>query len=166
MVGVSEMAEWSDKTCRRSTSVRKTGGRGGIRTHGCLHIAGFQDRCIRPLCHPSGKGRLYRKFQHRARVCVDCIGGVCQICVSRLMPAIDEVDPVDGRHMNAQQNWRRFPASEHRRVCNRPENTGILSRIWCHIPGRMGIVLFDGTFELRVVKRLVGTVFDFHQFVV
>ena len=43
-------------------AVRDTGGRGGIRTHGCLHIAGFQDRCIRPLCHPSGKEKLYRKF--------------------------------------------------------------------------------------------------------
>jgi hypothetical protein len=29
------------------------GGRGGIRTHGWLPIAGFQDRCNRPLCHPS-----------------------------------------------------------------------------------------------------------------
>ena len=38
------------------------GGRGGIRTHGCLHIAGFQDRCIRPLCHPSRNNELYRNF--------------------------------------------------------------------------------------------------------
>ena len=29
------------------------GGGGGIRTHGALRHAGFQDRCIRPLCHPS-----------------------------------------------------------------------------------------------------------------
>jgi hypothetical protein len=29
------------------------GGRGGIRTLEGLRLAGFQDRCIRPLCHPS-----------------------------------------------------------------------------------------------------------------
>ncbi len=29
-------------------------GRGGIRTHGGLPLAGFQDRCIQPLCHPTG----------------------------------------------------------------------------------------------------------------
>ena len=34
-----------------------TGGGGGIRTHeGLLTLAGFQDRCIQPLCHPSGGG--------------------------------------------------------------------------------------------------------------
>ena len=62
VAAASGMSERQDETCRRSASVRETGGRGGIRTHGCLHIAGFQDRCIRPLCHPSGKGKLYRKF--------------------------------------------------------------------------------------------------------
>ena len=31
----------------------QSGGRGRIRTHGCFHIGCFQDRCIRPLCHPS-----------------------------------------------------------------------------------------------------------------
>ena len=31
----------------------KPGGGGGIWTHGYFRIAGFQDRCIRPLCHPS-----------------------------------------------------------------------------------------------------------------
>ena len=29
------------------------GGGGEIRTRGPLRAAGFQDRCIRPLCHPS-----------------------------------------------------------------------------------------------------------------
>ena len=29
------------------------GGWGGIRTHGRLHVAGFQDRCLKPLGHPS-----------------------------------------------------------------------------------------------------------------
>lgn len=31
----------------------QSGGRGRIRTYGCFHIGGFQDRCISPLCHPS-----------------------------------------------------------------------------------------------------------------
>ena len=31
----------------------KSGGESGIRTHGCFHIAGFQDRCFRPLSHLS-----------------------------------------------------------------------------------------------------------------
>ena len=30
-----------------------SGGESGIRTHGCFHIAGFQDRCFRPLSHLS-----------------------------------------------------------------------------------------------------------------
>lgn len=30
-----------------------SGGWGGIRTHGRLHVAGFQDRCLKPLGHPS-----------------------------------------------------------------------------------------------------------------
>jgi hypothetical protein len=29
------------------------GGGSGIRTHGPLRVSGFQDRCIKPLCHPS-----------------------------------------------------------------------------------------------------------------
>jgi hypothetical protein len=29
------------------------GGSGEIRTHGTLRFAGFQDRCIQPLCHTS-----------------------------------------------------------------------------------------------------------------
>ena len=29
-------------------------GEGGIRTPGTLRYAGFQDQCIRPLCHLSG----------------------------------------------------------------------------------------------------------------
>ena len=31
-----------------------SGGESGIRTHGCFHIAGFQDRCLQPLGHLSG----------------------------------------------------------------------------------------------------------------
>ena len=31
----------------------QVGGESGIRTHGCFHIAGFQDRCLQPLGHLS-----------------------------------------------------------------------------------------------------------------
>ena len=34
----------------------QSGGRGGIRTHGCFHIGGFQDRCLSPLGYPSMSG--------------------------------------------------------------------------------------------------------------
>ena len=34
-------------------STKWRGGGGGIRTPGGLHLNGFQDRRIRPLCHPS-----------------------------------------------------------------------------------------------------------------
>ena len=34
------------------------GGSGEIRTHGRFPVAGFQDRCNRPLCHASGSGSL------------------------------------------------------------------------------------------------------------
>ena len=38
---------------RMGDPMHEVGGGGGIRTHGTLRHAGFQDRCIRPLCHPS-----------------------------------------------------------------------------------------------------------------
>ncbi len=42
------------KRDRKIKSLRgATGGGGGIRTHGALRLSGFQDRRIRPLCHPS-----------------------------------------------------------------------------------------------------------------
>lgn len=34
----------------------QSGGRGGIRTHVCFHIGGFQDRCLHPLGNPSMSG--------------------------------------------------------------------------------------------------------------
>ena len=34
-------------------SASPNGGGGGIRTHGPLRVSGFQDRCNRPLYHPS-----------------------------------------------------------------------------------------------------------------
>ena len=40
------------------------GGRRGIRTPGSLHFNGFQDRRIRPLCHPSIDFVIYSYF-HR-----------------------------------------------------------------------------------------------------
>ena len=48
------------------------GGRGGIRTHERFPFAGFQDRCFRPLSHPSGGCARYRlslrpvNHRHRA----------------------------------------------------------------------------------------------------
>ena len=44
-------------SCPSLVNGHAIGGRGGIRTHGWLPIAGFQDRCNRPLCHPSEAGR-------------------------------------------------------------------------------------------------------------
>ena len=38
---------------RRSMVFYEIGGESGIRTHGCFHIAGFQDRCFQPLSHLS-----------------------------------------------------------------------------------------------------------------
>ncbi len=65
------------------------GGRGGIRTHEAFRPAGFQDRCIRPLCHPSDGSAVYtirirlrtqslpaHPFQHtfkRGLICVPCL---------------------------------------------------------------------------------------------
>lgn len=37
------------------TPAISNGGRRGIRTPGGFHLDGFQDRCIRPLCHPSAR---------------------------------------------------------------------------------------------------------------
>ena len=37
-----------------------SGGESGIRTHGCFHIAGFQDRCFRPLSHLSVRKSVSR----------------------------------------------------------------------------------------------------------
>ena len=45
----------------------KNSGRGGIRTPGTLRHAGFQDRCIRPLCHPSGCVVLRIFYRSRPR---------------------------------------------------------------------------------------------------
>ncbi len=39
----------------RNRTGRHSGGSGEIRTHERLPVAGFQDRCNRPLCHASGK---------------------------------------------------------------------------------------------------------------
>lgn len=42
----------SPSIIKKRRSVFISGG-SGIRTHGTLRHSGFQDRCIRPLCHPS-----------------------------------------------------------------------------------------------------------------
>ena len=51
-----------------------SGRGGGIRTHGTFRYAGFQDRCIRPLCHPSAidGGRFYELpplARHKSGLC-------------------------------------------------------------------------------------------------
>ena len=40
----------------KSYEIKKCGGESGIRTHGCFHIAGFQDRFLQPLGHLSTSG--------------------------------------------------------------------------------------------------------------
>ena len=53
---------WKSERKKESTKIKSainayfsltSGGGGEIRTLGALRHAGFQDRCIRPLCHPS-----------------------------------------------------------------------------------------------------------------
>ena len=44
-----------------------SGGSGEIRTHEGLPLAGFQDRCNRPLCHTSEGDESYRQPSHLAR---------------------------------------------------------------------------------------------------
>ena len=41
------------QSCHRRGTVWLSGGGGEIRTHERLPVAGFQDRCNRPLCHTS-----------------------------------------------------------------------------------------------------------------
>jgi hypothetical protein len=74
----------------------RTGGRGEIRTHeGAKPPAGFQDRCLKPLGHPSGavKSSTYvfsRKNVDRTNrelqpICYHSLPGKPQIC-SRTVP--------------------------------------------------------------------------------
>jgi hypothetical protein len=44
------------------------GGERGIRTPGGLHLNGFQDRRIRPLCHLSG-AKIHAKGVFQKKVC-------------------------------------------------------------------------------------------------
>ena len=47
-------AKWlPNKSPSREGKVMCSGGSGEIRTHEPLRVAGFQDRCNRPLCHAS-----------------------------------------------------------------------------------------------------------------
>ena len=60
----------SQATAKKRENPRKTegsapdddskGGWGGIRTPGTLRYDGFQDRCLRPLGHPSGIPNIVR----------------------------------------------------------------------------------------------------------
>ena len=52
---------------RGTVASTRAGGWGGIRTHGRLHVAGFQDRCLKPLGHPSAIVSAYRRA--RAELC-------------------------------------------------------------------------------------------------
>jgi hypothetical protein len=49
-----------------ASTISATGGWGGIRTHGRLHVAGFQDRCLKPLGHPSTR-RLSERLARFSR---------------------------------------------------------------------------------------------------
>ena len=42
-----------EKSCKSCDLQDSVGGERGIRTPGTSQYAGFQDRCIRPLCHLS-----------------------------------------------------------------------------------------------------------------
>jgi hypothetical protein len=53
-VTVGKSAEWSWEE-GATQLIEIYGGGGGIRTHGGLHHAGFQDRRIKPLSYPSVK---------------------------------------------------------------------------------------------------------------
>jgi hypothetical protein len=44
---------YKTKTLRRAHEERISGGSGEIRTHERFPVAGFQDRCIQPLCQAS-----------------------------------------------------------------------------------------------------------------
>src|SRR3546814_13866624 len=54
---IEEKVRLASGTCRNINVLRGLGGWGGIRTHGggAPH-AGFQDRCLKPLGHPSRSG--------------------------------------------------------------------------------------------------------------
>jgi hypothetical protein len=47
----------------------RSGGSGEIRTHGRLPVAGFQDRCNRPLCHASGAAAILGGRRQRGPKC-------------------------------------------------------------------------------------------------
>ena len=46
------------------------GGESGIRTHGCFHIAGFQDRCLQPT-RPSL--RMVRQLYYHKKICLSIV---------------------------------------------------------------------------------------------
>ena len=49
---------------------QKLGGRGEIRTHGSFQIDGFQDRCNRPLCHPSVVYMYHTTINMSKAICI------------------------------------------------------------------------------------------------
>ena len=50
-------------------TLRKKSGERGIRTPGGITLVGFQDRCIKPLCHLSLRFCSRRKSKVNNRVC-------------------------------------------------------------------------------------------------
>ena len=78
-----------------------SGGRGGIRTHGALPHGGFQDRCNRPLCHPSASAvRLGdRREGTRGRGQRQGAGALAALSApaSATTPSLREVPPQSSR---------------------------------------------------------------------
>src|SRR5260370_28938374 len=67
---------------RQQNSRGRDGGGSGIRTHGSLRISGFQDRCVKPLCHPSKLliiSNLSANSSPRIRLNSDLVASPCQI---------------------------------------------------------------------------------------
>ena len=68
---VARLLVWIEKSFSFSRLCVPYGGGGGIRTHGASRLAGFQDRCFRPLSHPTIPGhprfgpRLAGRFRRR-----------------------------------------------------------------------------------------------------
>ena len=62
ITGYEQQTTGKKKPLRTEAFFKRFGGGAGIRTLGRLQTyVGFQDRCIRPLCHPSEERESYRK---------------------------------------------------------------------------------------------------------
>ena len=56
-INIEEQNYWANRYIENKKTQNESfgfcGGRRGIRTPGGVTLAGFQDQCIRPLCHSS-----------------------------------------------------------------------------------------------------------------